>query len=118
MAPRTPVEEVLVDLWAEILNVERVGVFDDFFDLGGHSLLATRVVSRLRDILGIEIPLRGFYEKRTPADLAAVIERIQLESLEETRLAELLAELDGLGEDEAAALLTGAQDSAAGRTDR
>jgi acyl carrier protein len=106
------VEEILVEVWAEILKIERVGVFDDFFDLGGHSLLAIRVVSRLRDVFGIEVSLRDFYDKRTPADLAAVIERIQLESLEENRLAELIAELDGLGEDEAA-FLTGAQDSAA-----
>ena len=56
--PRTPMEELVAGVWAEILGVDRVGSEDDFFALGGHSLLATRVASRLREAVGVEVPLR------------------------------------------------------------
>ncbi|HZG43168.1 MAG TPA: phosphopantetheine-binding protein, partial [Longimicrobium sp.] len=58
VAPSTPIGELLAEIWSEVLHVERVGAFDDFFDLGGHSLLVIRVVARIREIFGIELPLR------------------------------------------------------------
>ncbi len=93
VAPRTTAEELVAEVWAEVLGVERVGALDDFFDLGGHSLLALRVIGRLAVVAEIDLPIQAFFADTTVAGVAAELERL------------LTAEIDELTEDEARRLL-------------
>jgi non-ribosomal peptide synthetase component F len=74
MPPRSPTEELIAEIWAQLLDIERVGIHDNFFDLGGHSLLATQAISRMRDIFQMEITLRRLFELPTVASLAESVE--------------------------------------------
>ncbi|MER7003689.1 amino acid adenylation domain-containing protein [Dactylosporangium sp. NPDC000555] len=91
--PRTDAEQLIADIWAEVLGLERVGVDDDFFALGGHSLLAVRVAARLRAMTDLDLPIRLLFTHRRLADLAATVEQRLLEDLAE------------LSDDEVASLL-------------
>ena len=64
------VEETLAGIWAEVLGVERIGIHDNFFELGGHSLLATQVISQVRRVFQVDLPLRRLFESPTVAGLA------------------------------------------------
>lgn len=74
VAPRNALEETLAIIWKNLLKVEKVGIYDPFFDLGGHSLLATRMISKIREAFNVEIALRLIFENNTIALLAPKIE--------------------------------------------
>ncbi len=74
VAPRTEAEERLASIWKEVLNLEKVGVYDNFFDLGGHSLKATQVMSQLRRIVNVDLPLKLLFESPTISGLAEHIQ--------------------------------------------
>ncbi len=72
----TPIENLLAGIWAEILSIEEVGIDNNFFELGGHSLIATRVISQIRQVFQIDLPLRCLFEKPTIAGLAKEIDKV------------------------------------------
>ncbi len=80
--PGTPTEQIMVEVWAKVLKVERLGIHDNFFALGGHSLLVTQLVSHLREALLVELPLRAVFEAPTVAALAERVEALQRERLQ------------------------------------
>jgi acyl-CoA synthetase (AMP-forming)/AMP-acid ligase II/acyl carrier protein len=81
VAPRTAVEELLAGVWAEVLQVERVGAEDGFFELGGHSLTAMQLITRVQAAFGIDLPIRALFANPTLETLAAEIERIVYEDV-------------------------------------
>jgi acyl carrier protein len=94
IAPRTPVEAKLAAIWSDCLQVDQVGVDDEFFDLGGHSLLANQVMSRVQQEFQVEIPLRRLFEAPTVAELALVLVEAQSALVDGSELASIVAELE------------------------
>ncbi len=114
MPPRNATEEVLADLWSSLLGVERVGIHDDFFALGGHSLLATRVVTRTRQMLHVEVPLRVLFETPTVAGLAEALLRLEPRPGQTEKAARMLRLVAGMSPEEVQRMLRERQ-AAAGR---
>src|SRR5262249_22155381 len=77
VAPRSRDEQVLADIWADVLGVEKVGVNDSFFALGGHSLLATKLISRMRAAFQADIPLRLLFDVPTVAGMVQAIDNVR-----------------------------------------
>jgi amino acid adenylation domain-containing protein len=102
--PRDDVEAVVAAIWSEVLEVPAVGAFDSFFDLGGHSLLATQVISRVREALQVEVPLRVLFEEPTVAALAAAAVALEAEPGRTETVARILRMLDGMSEEEMQAI--------------
>jgi NAD(P)-dependent dehydrogenase (short-subunit alcohol dehydrogenase family)/acyl carrier protein len=104
-APRNEVEQTVADIWQRILGIERVGIYDNFFDLGGHSLLATQLISHLRDTFQVELPMQTLFESLTVADSAIVIAHKLAEEVSGETFDQMLAEIEQLSEDEVLAIL-------------
>src|SRR5262249_6105000 len=77
VAPRTGLEEALARIWAEVLGLQRVGLYDNFFELGGHSLLAVMVSAKVRTVLDVDVPLQIFFEAPTVAGQTKIIEELR-----------------------------------------
>jgi acyl carrier protein len=99
VAPRTPIEEIIAEVWAEVLKVEKVGIHDNFFNLGGHSLLATQVISRVREAFQTDLPLRALFEAPTVAELAVAMRQGKGEGMSDKELSEMLDELESPSEE-------------------
>ncbi|HSS77098.1 MAG TPA: amino acid adenylation domain-containing protein, partial [Thermoanaerobaculia bacterium] len=80
VAPASRAEREIAAVWQELFGIAEIGVHDDFYDLGGHSLLVTQMASRVRELLGVDLPLRTFFDERTVVRLAAAVERWRAES--------------------------------------
>jgi acyl carrier protein len=106
VAPRDDVETVIAGIWSELIEVNRVGIHDGFFALGGHSLLAVRLLSRITELFGVEIPIRKLFEVPTVENLAKQL--VQCGPRNEAELqkqAEIILKVGRLSDDEAARLL-------------
>jgi acyl carrier protein len=104
VAPRNETEHTIATIWQLVLGLEQVGIYDNFFDLGGHSLLATRLMARVRDACGTDVPLGKFFEAPTVAGLAQAMEDIRAAQEDHEKL-EILEMLAQLSEEEADAEL-------------
>ncbi|MEO3715965.1 phosphopantetheine-binding protein, partial [Roseateles flavus] len=108
-APQGEVETTLAAIWAELLQLERVGRHDNFFELGGHSLMAVQLMSRMRVTFGVELPLSTLFDTPSLTELAHAVLQASAAQFEAQDIAQAMAQLDGLSEEEIAALL--AQDA-------
>jgi len=100
--PSTPWEARLAEIWCEILELKQVSVRDNFFEVGGHSLLATQLVALVRDVFQVELKMRDVFEQPTIAQLASLIELNAEPQESDEELAEMMAELESLTDEEAA----------------
>ncbi|SDU54479.1 non-ribosomal peptide synthetase [Pseudomonas mediterranea] len=105
-APNGETEELLAQIWADLLGLERIGRHDDFFELGGHSLLAVQVTLRAREIFAVEVPLRSLFEHPSLLALADLITTLQLAQYESDELMDLQQEMASLSESELLAIVS------------
>jgi acyl transferase domain-containing protein/acyl carrier protein len=106
VAPRNEIEAAVASIWQTLLGFEQVGVYDNLFDLGGDSLLIVQIISRVRETLRVEVPLRSVFEEPTVAALAEKVERLRRDSSAEvTTIAETLELVEQLSEEELRTLL-------------
>ena len=99
--PRTPVENSLAEIWAEVLSVREVGIYNNFFELGGHSLAASQVISRVIRAFNLELPIKALFDAPTVAEMAVIITQNQAKRASATELAQMLHEVEAITEEEA-----------------
>jgi len=101
VAPRTPVEKELTQIWAEVLSLDQIGIHDNFFDLGGHSLTASRVVYRVIQTFQLELPVRLLFDSPTVAEMALVIAANRAKLATQDELERMLSEVEAMSDEEA-----------------
>ena len=100
-APRTPAEQLLSQIWAEVLYLDPIGIHDNFFDLGGHSLSASRVISRAIETFQMDLPLSAVFDAPTVAEMALIITANQSTRASDAELEPILSEVEGMTEADA-----------------
>jgi len=105
VAPRTPLEAGITDIWQSLLRVDKIGVQDNFFNIGGHSLLAAQVVNKLREVYKVDLPVLAIFKTPTISDLAEKIEAMRQADVDAERLAQLVSKIKQFSDDEIKALL-------------
>jgi acyl carrier protein len=95
------VEEALAEIWAQVLDLDQVGINDSFFELGGHSLLATKIISQVINTFRVKVSLRSLFQASTVADMAVVIVQNMVEKAEGKDIDRMLTELEALSPEEA-----------------
>ena len=107
LAPRNPVEANLMAIWGDILNIEQIGVTDNFFDLGGHSLAASQVICRVIEAFQLELPVKALFDAPTIVEMAAIVTQYHAKRASDVELAQMLSEVEAMTEEEAQKLLAG-----------
>jgi len=105
--PRTPLEEILCGIWQELLGAGQVGVTDNFFELGGHSLLVTQVISRVRDVFRVELPVRKLFDAVTIEQLSHIIVENETKPGRAESIARALKTIRNMPEEERRKILRG-----------
>ncbi len=106
VAPSNEIERTLADVWQQLMGIEKVGIHDNFFELGGDSLFATQLVSQLCKKFQIELPYKHFFNSPTIAQLTETIAQRLAEQADREELAQVLAEIEQLSEDDTRAIIT------------
>ena len=102
VAPRTPLEEDLAEIWRQVLETGQIGVHDDFFELGGHSLRAMQLIARLRQRFDLDLSIRELLNARTISGLAVVITQKKAQQVQSEEVLRILQELEEMSRDGAA----------------
>ena len=115
VAPRTPTEQVISDIWSQVLGLKQIGVNDNFFEFGGHSLLASQIITQIQNLFQVDISVNTFFQNLTIASLSLTVTQKQGEKkthgthriprINQVNPEQILAQLDKLSDEEVDSLL-------------